>query len=143
MSNLATAIALASEGFKNKTDKAGEPYILHCLRVMNNLKCKEDKERMIIAVLHDVVEDKVCTMEHLINLGFSIRVIQALTLLTHDKSVEYQQYIKALSYNEDARQVKLADLKDNSDITRLKGLSQKDFTRMEKYHVAYTYLSKI
>lgn len=140
--NLAIAIALASEGFKNKTDKAGEPYILHCLRVMNNLHTR-DKELQIIAVLHDCIEDNVCTVEQLVNLKFSQRVIFSLILLTHDKQISYEDYIKKLSSDIDAVKVKIADLKDNSDITRLKGLTKKDFNRMEKYHKAYIYLSQI
>lgn len=140
--NLAIAIALASEGFKNKTDKAGEPYILHCLRVMNNLHTK-DKELQCIAVLHDCIEDDVYTVEQLIKLKFSQRVIFSLILLTHDKQISYEEYIKKLSSDVDAVKVKIADLKDNSDITRLKGLSKKDFDRMEKYHKAYIYLSQI
>ena len=140
--NLATAIFIAAQGFKDKTDKAGEPYILHCLRVMNDLHTR-DEELQSIAVLHDCVEDKVTTIKELIEIGFSDRVIKALMLLTHDKNVPYMDYIKQLAHNEDARFVKLADLKDNSDITRLKGLTLSDFKRMEKYHIAYTYLSKI
>jgi len=140
--NLAIAIALASEGFKHKTDKSGEPYILHCLRVMNNLHTK-DKELQTIAILHDCVEDKVCTLDELKEMGFSGRVIHAVYLLTHDKNTPYMDYIKRLATNEDARLVKLADLKDNSDITRLKGLTKADFDRMEKYHTAFTYLSKV
>ncbi len=140
--NLAIAIALAAEGFKNKTDKSGEPYILHCLRVMYNLHTK-DHELLIIAILHDCVEDGVCTQQDLAEMGFSDRVLQAVYLLTHRKEVPYMDYIKTLSNNNDARLVKLADLKDNSDITRLKGLTKADFDRMEKYHLAFTYLSKI
>lgn len=140
--NLGIAIALASEAFKNKTDKAGEPYILHCLRVMNNLHTR-DKELQIIAVLHDLVEDTEYTILDLIKLGFSMRVTDALTRLTHIKSVPYDDYIKNIVGNEDARLVKLADLKDNSNITRLKGLTKSDFDRMEKYHKAFTYLSKV
>lgn len=143
MSTLAVAIAIAATGFQNKTDKAGEPYILHCLRVMNNLHTR-DKELQSIAVLHDCIEDNVCTFAELKELHkFSDRVLRGVWSLTHQKNVDYMQYIKALSHNEDARLVKLADLKDNSDITRLKGLTKADFERMEKYHTAYTYLSKI
>lgn len=142
MSNLATAIALAAKGFEFKTDKSGEPYILHCLRVMNNLHTN-DKELQTIAVLHDCVEDGVCTIEDLVKLKFSQRVIYAIILLTHDKKDSYDDYIKKLATDSDARLVKLADLKDNSDITRLKGLTKKDFDRMEKYHKAYIYLSKV
>lgn len=140
--NLAKAIAIAAQGFKDKTDKAGEPYILHCLRVMNNLHTR-DKELQTIAVLHDCVEDGVCSQRTLADIGFSDRVLKAVYLLTHRKEIPYMDYIKALSTSEDARLVKLADLKDNSDITRLKGLTKADFDRMEKYHTAYTYLSKV
>lgn len=142
MSNLATAIALAAEGFRYKTDKAGEPYILHCLRVMNNPKCNTE-DRKIAAVLHDVVEDGVCEFEDLAIKGFSNRIIFLLRLLTHDKKkVTYDEYIKTISIDDDATAVKLSDLEDNSQITRLKGLGKKDFDRMEKYHRAYTYLSR-
>lgn len=142
MSDLAKAISIAAQGFEKITDKAGEPYILHCLRVMNNLHTR-DKELQIIAILHDCVEDKVCTFDDLITHRFSQRVVYSLMLLTHDKVMPYEEYIKKLVSDNDARLVKLADLKDNSDITRLKGLTKKDFDRMEKYHWAYTYLSKV
>lgn len=140
--NLATAFAIAANGFKDKTDKAGEPYILHCIRVMNNLHTT-DKELQSIAILHDCVEDGVCSVLDLVNYKFSQRVIYGVMLLTHEKSVSYDDYIKKIATDVDATKVKLADLKDNSDITRLKGLTKKDFDRMEKYHKAYTYLSKI
>ena len=140
--NLATAIAIAADGFKNTIDKGGQPYILHCIRVMNNLHTN-DPELQSIAMLHDCPEDGVCTIKDLYNYGFSDRVMKALILLTHQKDVPYMDYIKAISTNKDATLVKLADLKDNSDITRLKGLTKKDHERMEKYCVAYTYLSKI
>lgn len=76
-------------------------------------------------------------------IGFKNRVVSALELLTHVENLSYDDYIKAISFNEDARLVKLADLKDNSDITRLKGLRKKDLERMEKYHRSYIYLSEI
>lgn len=140
--NLAKAISIAAQGFENKTDKGGEPYILHCLRVMNDLHTR-DEELQCIAVLHDVVEDKVCTLKDLYNYGFSERVMNGLIRLTHIATDSYEDYIKNIATNNDARLVKLADLRDNSKITRLKGLTKKDFDRMEKYHKAYTYLSKI
>jgi (p)ppGpp synthase/HD superfamily hydrolase len=140
---LGKAIALASRAFENTKDKGGQPYILHCLRVMDNLHTN-DEELKIIAVLHDVCEDiKELGIRELQMLGFSDRVLKALDLLTHRKEVPYDDYIKAISFNADATKVKLADLKDNSDITRLKGLSKKDFDRMEKYHRSFVYLSKV
>lgn len=140
--NLSVAIAIAANGFKDRTDKAGEPYILHCLRVMNNLHTR-DKELQCVAVLHDCVEDEVCTIAELKEAGFSDRVIALVWVLTHNKNTPYMDYIKSIAAYPDAVKVKLADLRDNSDITRLKGLTKKDFDRMEKYHTAYTYLSNI
>lgn len=143
---LGKAISLAAQAFENAKDKGGQPYILHCLRVMDNLHT-DDKELKCIAILHDVPEDDPRGAEVVLRelrlLGFSERVVKALDLLTHRKEIPYDDYIKAISFNTDATKVKLADLKDNSDITRLKGLSKKDFDRMEKYHKSYVYLSKI
>ena len=143
---LGKAIALAAQAFENVKDKGGQPYILHCLRVMDNLHT-EDEELKIIAVLHDWVEDMFKNDPErglaLLREHYSERVVKALDLLTHRKEVSYDDYIKAISFNADATKVKLADLKDNSDITRLKGLTKKDFDRMEKYHRSFIYLSKI
>lgn len=142
MSTLATAIKIAAIGFEHVNDKSGEPYILHCLRAMNNLHTR-DKELQTIAVLHDCPEDGVASITDLIGYGFSVRVISALIRLTHKKEVSYEDYIKCIATNDDARLVKLADLKDNMDPTRLKGLTKKDFDRMDKYQKAYMYLYKI
>ena len=138
--NLARAISIAAVGFEDKFDKAGRPYILHCLRVMEKMDTDDEK---IVAVLHDTMEDDVCTLKYLIDQRFSTEVIYALMLLTHNKRDSYDEYIRKISGDVLATKVKLADLKDNSDITRLKGLTKKDFDRMEKYHRSYVYLSKI
>lgn len=142
---LAQAIALASEVFRNTADKGGKPYILHCLRVMNGVD-QADEELMAIAVLHDVAEDfpDVYPISRFFTDGFSTRVTTALALLCHNKEkVSYDEYIHAIAHNEDARKVKLADLRDNTDITRLKGIGKKDLDRVEKYHRAYLYLSRV
>lgn len=138
---LAVAIAITAEAFKDKVDKAGEPYILHCLRVMNNLHTR-DKELQSIAVLHDLIEDTDYTLDDLRKLGFSDRVVKGVDALTKTKDISYEEYVARVAQNEDARKVKLSDLRDNSDITRLKGLTQIDFERMVKYHASYTYLSQ-
>ena len=142
MATISKAIAIAAEGFDGFRDKAGEPYIFHCLRVMNSLHTR-DEELQQIAMLHDTVEDGIISLEQLRAEGFSERVIRAVDLLTHREGVPYDDYVKALAHNEDARIVKLKDLEDNSKITRLKGLTKKDFDRMEKYHRSYIYLSKV
>lgn len=138
--NLGIAIAIAAKGFERVVDKSGRPYILHCLRVMEEMDSDDEK---MVAVLHDTVEDGVCTVDDLIGLNFSSEVVLAVVRLTHKKEVSYEDYIKSISHDKIATKVKKADLKDNSDITRLKGLTKKDFDRIEKYHKAFTYLSKV
>jgi (p)ppGpp synthase/HD superfamily hydrolase len=95
--NLAKAISIAAVGFESKFDKAGRPYILHCLRVMDKMETDEEK---IVAVLHDTIEDDVCTLKDLIDLKFSQNVIFALILLTHTKEDSYDEYIKKIATNE-------------------------------------------
>lgn len=133
------AISMASVAFVGKRDKGGNPYILHCLAVMNMVGT-EDEELASIAVLHDIIEDTDMTKEKLLGYGFSIRVAQTVQVLTHDPETSYDDYIKAIALNDDAKKVKMADLRHNTDIMRMKGLRKKDFDRLEKYHRAYMYL---
>jgi (p)ppGpp synthase/HD superfamily hydrolase len=142
MKMLAKAIQFAAVGFVDKLDRAGKPYILHCFEVMRKMP-KDDEDLQCIAILHDTVEDEVCTIDFLIQEGFSDRVIQAVELLTHYPSeMDYDTYVKCLAPNKDARTVKLADLEHNSQITRLKGVTDRDLIRMAKYHRNYTYLKE-
>lgn len=141
MSKLALSISIAAKAFENKVDKSGEPYILHCLYVMDKVK-HLGEEVMIAASLHDVIEDcEEWSFAKLTEAGFSDKVIGILHLLTHNKETPYDEYIKAISVSKEATAIKLADLQHNSDITRLKGLRKKDIDRIEKYHRAYIYLS--
>lgn len=141
--NLAYAIALASKAFVNKKDKGGQPYILHCLHVMNEMPA-DDEELRMIAVLHDVVEDTSWTLDDLREANYPERVVLGIAALTHNDGDDYfDKYIKGISFNADATKVKLADLEHNSQIMRMKGLSKKDFDRLEKYHRAYAYLRKV
>lgn len=138
---LAKAIALAARVFENKTDKAGKPYILHCLRVMNAVDQK-DEDLMCIAVMHDVLEDcPKLNCNELFRMGFTERIVNTVRILTHDKPFSYDEYIKQIALNEDARKVKLADLRDNIDITRLPHIGKKEISRLEKYHKYFIYLS--
>lgn len=132
------AIQLASEAHFGETDKQGKPYILHPLWVMNKVR-HLGEECMIVAVLHDVVEDTDWTIEKLREVGFNENILYSLELL--DMRVgDYMRNIEMISENEYATQVKLRDLEHNSKITRLKSLRPKDLTRIEKYHEAYTFL---
>lgn len=137
---VSTAIAIAGVAFEHKFDKGGNPYIEHCLSVMNRMP-KSDPEIRAAAVLHDLIEDTDWSFDDLRKEGFSERVIETVRMLTHDHTVSYDDYIRKIRTNDDARRIKLADLEDNSNITRLKGLRAKDFARLEKYCKAYVYLS--
>lgn len=136
-SQLETAIAIAVEAHKGLVDKAGMPYILHPLRVMGSVDSIDEK---IVAVLHDVVEDTSISFEDLLDKGIESRLIHSLRLLTHDKDVAYEDYIKDIAINPIARNVKLADLKDNSNLDRLKEKTKKDYQRLEKYKEAIFFL---
>lgn len=142
MATLGTAIALASQVHEKQLDKGGKAYILHPLRVMMRLRT-DDEELMMIAILHDVVEDSdgEITAATLRNMGFSDRVVDGVMALTKRPNEDYDTFIRRCALNEDAKLVKKEDLKDNSDITRLKGLRKKDFERLERYSRAFVYLS--
>lgn len=137
---LSVAIALTATLYDGKFDKAGEPYVLHCLEVMRGIH-SNDEELQCAAVLHDVVEDKLMSLMDLRAYGFTERTLFTVNVLSHQKDAEdYFQYIERVSNSKDARIIKLSDLKHNSNITRLRGISKKDLERMEKYHKAYTFL---
>lgn len=132
------AIIIASKAHNGQFDKSGKPYILHPLRVMFYVD-GEIKEQCT-AVLHDVVEDTSVTFEYLSQQGFDDDIIEALKLLTRTDDEDYMLYISKLKPNAIAKAVKLADLKDNMDMTRLPNPTEKDFIRLEKYKTAKAYL---
>ena len=131
------ALELAVEKHKNQTDKAGNPYILHPLHVMENVNSKEGK---IVAILHDIIEDTDITEDYLFKIGLSKRIVDAVVALTRSEDIDYQEYIKNLSSNPLAKEVKLADLVHNMDLKRLPTLEEKDLERNRKYQIAYHYL---
>lgn len=136
MNILAVAIKFAAEKHVEQLDKGGKAYILHPIRMMMRLRTN-DEELMAIAVLHDVVEDCEVTFVELRQIGMNDRVINGVAALTKLSGETYDQFIDRLSGNRDAMIVKREDLRDNSDITRLKGISSKDVARMEKYMNAF------
>lgn len=145
---LAKAIQIAATAHVCHFDKGDNAYILHPLRVMNGLESK-DPEVMQIAVLHDVIEDcPEWTPERLRVEGFSDRVILGLSYMTKtDDDLKagdegYYNYIRRMFENVDALLVKMSDIRDNSQVTRLKGLREKDQKRMVKYAKAYMMLEE-
>jgi len=139
-SMLGTAIAIAATCHVEQTDRGGKAYILHPLRMMMRLRT-DDEELMCIAVLHDCVEDCEIDEDDLRTAGMTDRVIDGVLALSRHDDETYEEFIERCALNEDAKRVKLEDLRDNSDITRLKGLRQKDHDRVAKYHKAYVRLS--
>lgn len=134
---LEIAISIAVEAHRGQTDKADLPYILHPLRVMGNVNSLEAK---IVAVLHDVVEDTPITFDVLLDKGIEPLLVDVVKLLTHTKEISYENYIRKIATNPLAIQVKLADLKDNSNLDRLKEKTDKDYQRLEKYKKAIAFL---
>ena len=140
---LGKAISLVATAFKDKKDKGGKPYFLHCMRVMNRVSYLGE-DAMCVAIMHDLIEDTDTTLNDIINHKFNQTVCYNLTLVTHEKGETYDDYIAQIGSdserNKIAIAVKMADLKDNSDITRIKGLRSKDTDRIKKYHKAYKFL---
>jgi len=140
MSSLGKAISIAAEAHEGQRDKAGAPYILHPLRVM--MKMSTDAER-IAAVLHDLVEDTDWSLELLRREGFPAEILTALDCLTKHQGEEYAEFIKRVKPNPLAVKVKIADLEDNLDVSRLKNVTEADAKRIDKYKQAMLMLRKL
>ena len=136
MATFERAIEIAAEAHRGQADKAGEPYILHPLRVM--LRVRGETER-IVAILHDVVEDggPAWTLERLRAEGFAADVVEAVDRLTKRDGEPYDMLIERAAGDPIAQRVKLADLEDNISLTRTADPSQKDRQRAERYRRAY------
>lgn len=133
MSTLTKAILLAAKAHDGQTDKGGNPYILHPIRLASKAKTTEES---IVAVLHDVVEDSNITLFDLKNEGFSSNVIAALDCLTRRADESYEGFIKRIKLNPLASNVKLLDLEDNCDINRIPQPTDADYARIDKYKKA-------
>ncbi len=148
---LSKAILIATLGHAGQFDKGGNPYILHPLTVMHKLK-SNDEELQCIAVLHDVIED--CTGKKIVlgdrevvisftmlkDEGFTDRVIDGVRPLTKMPGQTYEEYQAGVLANPDATLVKKEDLRTNSDLRRLKGVTEKDIARAAKYMLFYALL---
>ena len=133
------AIKLAYFAHHGQVDKAGLPYISHPLHLAEQMP---DEMTTVVALLHDVVEDTTLTLEDLERGGFPPQAIHAIRLLTHERGVAYEEYIEKIAEDPIARTVKLADLKHNSDLSRLDVVSEKDRARVEKYARAIKFISE-
>ena len=132
------AMRIAFAAHKEQTDKNGMPYIYHPVHLAEQMT---DESTVCVALLHDVIEDTDMTLEQLQAEGFTPEIIAALRLMTHDESVPYMDYVAQIKTNPIAAAVKLADLKHNSDLTRLDHVDEYALARAEKYKKAIAILT--
>ncbi|MBE6674748.1 MAG: HD domain-containing protein [Ruminococcaceae bacterium] len=127
------ALKLCFDAHKEQTDKSGMPYVFHPFHLAEQM---QTEETTIVALLHDVVEDTDYTIDDLRKMGFSENVLSAIEFMTHDTCTPYMDYVAQIKTNPIAKAVKLADLKHNSDMSRLDIITQYDIDRKEKYKKA-------
>ena len=129
------AMKIAYDAHKEQVDKSGLPYIFHPIHLAEQMT---DEDSTCVALLHDVVEDTQLTFDDLAAQGVSETIIKTLKLLTHDKTVQYTDYVQKMrgSGNQTAITVKLADLRHNMDVSRLDYVDEKTFERLAKYRKA-------
>lgn len=133
------AMKVAFDAHKNQVDKNGIPYIYHPVHLAEQMT---DESTICVALLHDVVEDTDMTFEQLADEGFTDEIIDALRPMTHDEAVPYMEYVEKIKTNPIATAVKLADLRHNSDLTRLDTVNEKALERAAKYKKAIELLSE-
>lgn len=143
---LSKMLLLATTRHSGQFDKGGSPYIMHCLKVMHYLK-SDDEELQCIALGHDLIEDTYIHLSEgiaqLRKEGFSDRVILGIAALTKLPDQTYERYKELVKANPDSVKVKMADLRHNTDIRRLKGVRVKDIERVKRYHEFYLELKEI
>lgn len=127
---LELAINLAEKYHNGQFDKGGNPYINHPLAVMNRLNTLEEK---IVGVLHDIVEDTEVTLEDLRDYGFPKKIISGVDSVTRREGESRAAFIYRVKLNEFGRSVKVADLIENSDLSRIPNPQEKDYKRVEMY----------
>ena len=132
-----TALKLCFEAHKDQTDKSGLPYVFHPFHLAEQMP---DEKTTVVALLHDVIEDTDYTLDDLKNMGFLDDILSAIALMTHDDGVPYMEYIALIKKNPIAKMVKLADLRHNSNMSRLDKVTAHDRERAEKYKKAIEFL---
>lgn len=133
------ALKLCFEGHKEQKDKSGLPYVFHPFHLAEQMTTEETT---VVALLHDLLEDTSYTANDLAAMGFDKDIIDAICLMTHSDEVDYMDYVRAMKENPIARRVKIADLKHNSDLTRLDTVDEKSLKRREKYLKALALLEE-
>ena len=132
MATLERALEIAAAAHAGQQDKADQPYILHPIRVMLSVNTLDER---IAAILHDTVEDTPITFQNLVDAGFSGDIVTAVQALTKNEGESRQEAAQRAVQNTIARQVKLADVADNMDLSRIPHPTAKDYARLEEYKV--------
>ena len=122
------AMRLCFDAHKDQVDKSNIPYVFHPIHLAEQM---QDEETTTVALLHDVVEDTDITLQQLAEMGFSAAVVEAIGLMTHDDGVPYMDYVAKIAKNPIAAKVKLADLRHNSDLTRLDQVDERALARVD------------
>ncbi len=131
------ALKLCFEAHREQLDKSGIPYVFHPFHLAEQMN---DEKTTVVALLHDVVEDTDITLDDIRHMGFDDDVVSAIAVMTHADGVPYMEYVAQIKKNPIARIVKLADLRHNSDITRLDAVTPRDEKRLKKYAAAIALL---
>lgn len=118
-------------------DKSGLPYYFHPIRVASNCTLPDST---IAAILHDVLEDTYLTSDDLKKLGFSDNVVEIVESVTRREGETYAKFIERASQTKESTEVKIADLTDNLDVSRLNELTDQDVHRLRKYIHSLRYL---
>jgi len=136
---------VVEKAFAEKVDKAGSPYIGHLFRVTEKIRdnYEYDYELIQAAFCHDLLEDIPMWTPEKLDEYVSPRVVKLVDTLSKKDYESYDDYIKRVALNNDAIKIKLADLEDNMNISRLPVLTDKDIERIKKYHKYYNYLKSI
>ena len=137
--NTNKALRLAYEAHAGQFDKSGVPYVFHPLHLAEQM---DDEDSIVAALLHDVVEDTAYSLADLKTMGFPDKALEAVALLTHDPAEPYLSYVARVKENPVARRVKLADLRHNSDLSRIETVTERDLERVEKYAAAIRLLEE-
>lgn len=128
------ALEIVTVLFENDLDKGGFPYMLHITYVYKHVSTLEEK---VTALLHDIIEDKKVTRDDLLEVGFPKKIVDDVSILTRVRPTDYNDYIDNLLKNGsiEALHVKLADLENNIDLTRIKNPTMEDYQRVEKRYI--------
>lgn len=131
------AMKIAYNAHHGQVDKGGIPYIFHPYHLAEQMT---DEYTTCVALLHDVVEDTQVTLEELAKT-FPKEVVDAVAVMTHKDGEPYLTYVARISTNPIAKAVKLADLRHNTDETRLENADEATLAYYrEKYRKAFEIL---